>query len=167
MARCAPTRRDAPHPTLTPRKRLPPHGRFANCLLSRYLHAHCHCYSPGRCAATHGRLVRHATLTAVTTRRHARGRRHTPPISCCHRHWHRIAAVLHAHSPIRSLPPPHAATLAVIATRHHARCHCHTRPLSRCHRHTPQHRSAWAMARMLHVLCTVSRDHCPVRICCR
>ena len=67
----------------------------------------------------------------------------------------------------RSLPPPHAATLAVIATRHHARCHCHTRPLSRCHRHTPQHSSAWVMARMLHVLCTVSRDHCPVRICCR
>ena len=52
---------------------------------------------------------------------------HTPPISRCHRHWHRIAAVLHAHSPLharchRHTPPrsrssPHAITRAAIATR--------------------------------------------------
>ena len=171
----------ATHGRLGPTPRLvPPHAR---CHRYTPIHAHCHPYTPlhahgrrftpshARChrhTPPHGRLMRHATLTAVTTRRHARGRCHTPPISRCHRHWHRIAAVLHAHSPLHARCHRHTPPrLAVIATRHHARCHCHTRPLSRCHRHTPQHRSAWAMARMLHVLCTVSRDHCPVRICCR
>ena len=135
----------------------------------------------------HGRLWRHATrsrpsLYAVARSLPSPYTATWPPHAPCYTHSRHYtpprsrplphAADLSLPSPLaphsrcatrslaatRSLPPPHAATLAVIATRHHARCHCHTRPLSRCHRRTPQHSSAWVMARMLHVLCTVSRE---------
>ena len=92
---------------------------------------------------------------------------------------HRIAAVLHAHS--------RRYTLAAIATRRHARRHAtrhhalpspHAAPHGRLRRHATSSRPSLHaairlslhagaqlnMARVLHVLCTVSRDHCIVRV---
>merc|ERR1719337_208642 len=84
------------------------------------------------------------------------------------------------YTPPRTRPSPHAAALspppapryiltAVVATLHtHGRHYTPPRSLPSPHAADMPHAVAQLnMARMLHVLCTVSRDHCTVRVCCR
>merc|ERR1711998_232089 len=178
-----------------------PHGRFCQLPASRTTrHAHRHCCSPGRCAATcltsqphQARLCdtkRNNIPSAASASRsphaatHGRlGTRSLPSLHAATRSLPSLYAVARSlPSPYTATWPPHAPcythsrrytptrryTLAATGTRRHARGHRHTpsRALPLPHAaalslpspHAAAQLSMGHMARMLHVLCTVSRE---------
>ena len=170
---------------------MPPHAR---CNRYTPLHAHCHRYTLSALVTAiathrppHGRLWRHATrsrpsLYAVTRSLSSPYTTTWPPRASCYnhsRHYTPPRARPSPHAAALSLPSPHAATwpppapryilTAVGATLHtHGRHYTPPRSLPSPHAADMPHAVAQLnMARMLHVLCTVSRDHCTVRVCCR
>ena len=117
-----------------------PHGRFCQLPASRTTrHAHRHCCSPGRCAATCLTSQPHQARLCDTKRNNI------PSAASASRSPH--AATHGRLGPTPRLVPPHARCHRY--TPIHAHCHPYT-PLhahgrrftpshARCHRHTPPH----------------------------